>query len=355
MVDRRSQADMLIDRLAGDPRVSSVGCVVYGGSIAYGLDTPDSDVDLRGFAMPSVEDVLSLRDFGQVEIRSDADAVVYSLAKVLDLLLACNPNVIELLGADPRHVVATSSVYEELVANRSAFVSRRCAATFGGYATQQLRRIENSLSRDDGPAESAMRSMEAAISSFERRFDGFAGGECRVRTDGDGILVDLSVSGIPAGSLRGIAGELDQIVKNAGNLAARNRKKDASKLSKHMSHLVRLLRMGSEMLETGEINTYRADDRDLLAEIKRGKWMSEDACGSRHVDDAFWDLLREEEARFDAARRGTSLPDGPDEAYARDLLVRTHRAVVCGGAAPVGMEGRGREASVGDESERGHT
>ena len=85
---------MLETKLAENNHVSSVGVVAYGGSLAYGLATADSDVDLRGFALPVARDVLKLEDFEQVQTMDGVDATIYSLRKVLGLLLACNPNVV---------------------------------------------------------------------------------------------------------------------------------------------------------------------------------------------------------------------------------------------------------------------
>ena len=41
---------------------------------------------------------------------------------------------------------------------------------------------------------------------------------------------------------------------------------------KNAAHLIRLLRMGAEFLETGELQVFRTTDADELKIIKRGGW-----------------------------------------------------------------------------------
>lgn len=284
----------VLDALDARKAASEVGLLAYGGSIAYGLDTESSDIDIRGFYLPTREDLLLLRDRETIEVHDGTDAALHSARKMLSLLSACNPNVIEILGLCPEHILIGSKWFDLILENSDAFISRKCAGTFGGYATQQLRRIENSMTRDAGSTdtEGAKRSMDSAITAFSSRYASYAQAKIDVELAGEeagskGLLVSLDMRRVPINELRAMCGELDAIAKNADNLAARNRKKDTYKLSKHMSHLIHLLRMGSEMLESGRVNTYRTEDRDQLLALKRGMWMEEGADGTRRIDDAF--------------------------------------------------------------------
>lgn len=71
--------------------------------------------------------------------------------------------------------------------------------------------------------------------------------------------------------------------------------------TKNAMHLIRLARMGCEVLEAGNYNTFREDAEELLA-IREGKWKIEDIKGHGA------DLL----ARMDAALETTALPNKPD-------------------------------------------
>lgn len=328
--------ESLLTSLEESGAASSIGLVTYGGSIAYGLDTPESDVDLRGFFLPALNNLLMVKDIENIEVHNDiVDGALYSAKKMIELLRACNPTTIEILGMAPEHIIVASPHYDLMLANKNIFLSKDAGNRFGGYATQQLRRIENSMSRDAGDTdtEGARRSMNAAIKTFSERYGHYDQGDVKVdlvdEKDGmKSLFVSLDMKNVPIGELRGMMSELDTISKNADNLAARNRKKDTAKLSKHMSHLVRLMRMGSELMESGEINTYRTGDRELLLALKQGLWMSEDENGIRHVDDAFWDLVDEESARFEYAKKNSVLPDKRDDKAIDEMIAAIHTDVL---------------------------
>ena len=68
-----------------------------------------------------------------------------------------------------------------------------------------------------------------------------------------------------------------------------------------MSHLVRLLNMCIEMLETGEVHTFRTWDHDLLMDIKTGKYMNAEG----NISDEFYKLVAELEERFNKAKENS--------------------------------------------------
>ena len=84
--------------LKTDPHLGRrVILLTYGGSYAYGTNVPGSDIDVRGCALNSKADLLGMGRFEQV-VDEATDTTVYGFNKLLELLAACNPNVIELLG-----------------------------------------------------------------------------------------------------------------------------------------------------------------------------------------------------------------------------------------------------------------
>lgn len=79
---------------------------------------------------------------------------------------------------------------------------------------------------------------------------------------------------------------------------------------KNASHLIRLLRMGIEFLETGTMQIKRPDAEELIA-IKLGKWSREQ-------------VLAESERLFDKANEAykcSTLPDEPDRDIAEGLTM----------------------------------
>jgi predicted nucleotidyltransferase len=190
--------------------------LVLGGSRAYGLAGPDSDVDLKGAAIPPAAHFHGLRStFEQADraediavfagdlhphereaaARTKLEGTVYEIRKLLRLALDANPNVLDVLFCRDEEVRLIRDAGRELRAQRSLFLSQRCAETFTGYARAQLQRIKTH------PVE-------------------------------------------PHGYN-----------------------------TKHGAHLVRLLRMGREILTTGEVHVWRGDrDAAELVAIRGGAW-----------------------------------------------------------------------------------
>lgn len=71
-----------------------------GGSHAYGTNVEGSDIDVRGIALNSKEEILGGANFEQVTNEA-TDTVIYSIKKIFQLLSNCNPNTIEILGCKP--------------------------------------------------------------------------------------------------------------------------------------------------------------------------------------------------------------------------------------------------------------
>lgn len=142
--------------------------LTLGGSIAYGTNIDTSDIDIRGCTLNRAEELLGFSTFEQFN-NKETDTVVYSFNKLVNLLLNCNPNVIEMLGCKPEHYLYLSKEGQEMLDNKHLFLSQRAANSFGGYAIAQLRRLQNAVARDR--VEQAVKEqhiLQSLQSSFER-------------------------------------------------------------------------------------------------------------------------------------------------------------------------------------------
>lgn len=116
-------------------------CVV--GSKAFGLDDENSDTDLRGIYLPSAE--LHWSMFGvpeQIENKENEE-VYWELQKFLMLALKANPNILECLYTPL--VEYKNEIAEELLAMRSAFLSKLVYQTYNGYVMSQFKKLEQDL------------------------------------------------------------------------------------------------------------------------------------------------------------------------------------------------------------------
>lgn len=334
--DRTEQIALVRDRLARAGCTSEIGLIALGGSHAYGLATPESDVDLRGFATPTTRDILLGRDFEQVQGTDGEDMTIYSLAKACRLMAQCNPNMIELIGLDPDAILTDSTAYREMCHHPEWFLSKRAAYTFGGYATAQLRRLQNAMARDRDThqlAEGEKRSLEATLAALPDTYpmlkDRVTMSFDTLDTDDENvrIMVEVSTGRVPATELAAFARQLDSARKSAETIG-KNRRKKSRKLAKHASHLIRLLHMGSEILRFREVRTKRTDDAKLLLDLKQGMWLHEDELGRRTYDNEFWQLLDEAEADFEDAKAHTALPDAPRLDELDGFVAACHRNIV---------------------------
>ncbi len=105
------------------------------GSRAYGLDTPDSDTDIRGvFVMPE-KLFFGLENTYQVSNPSN-DIVFYEVGRFIELLAKNNPNILELLSTPDECIVFKHPMIGLI--KPEDFLSKRCADTFGNYALSQI-------------------------------------------------------------------------------------------------------------------------------------------------------------------------------------------------------------------------
>lgn len=307
--------------------------LTLGGSHAYGTNVDSSDVDIRGCALNSRNDILGLSNFEQVNDEA-TDTVIYSFNKLVNLLLNCNPNTIEILGCKPEHYLYLSPVGQELIDNKKLFLSQRAANSFGGYATQQLRRLENALARDKASQELKEKHIASAlkrsIAAFEDKFSSFDKGAIKLSvgknkdTGMSEVMCDMNIKQYPARELQTLLNTLSSVVNNYDKLNCRNKKKDDAHLNKHAMHLIRLYLMCLDILEKGEINTYRYNERDFLLSIRNGAFQNED--GTYKTE--FFELVSDYEKRLDYAKKNTALPVHPDMAKVEEFVMAVNKIAI---------------------------
>lgn len=308
--------------------------LTLGGSYAYGTNVESSDVDVRGCALNSPGDLIGLSSFEQV-VNNETDTTIYAFNKLVSLLLNCNPNTIEMLGCKPEHYFFISDIGREMIDNRKIFLSQRAVSSFGGYANQQLRRLENAIARDALPQarreEHIVQSMENSMAAFERKYTAFPEGSIRLYTDDSErddldreVFADIVLKHYPARQFHSMINDMTNIIGCYEKLNGRNRKKDEEHLNKHAMHLVRLYLMCLDILEKEDIRTYRCDDREYLLDIRRGKFQNPDGT----YRDEFFQMINEFEKRLQYAKENTSLPKTPDYHVVEEFVMSVNRRAI---------------------------
>lgn len=304
------------------------------GSYSYGTNNENSDIDVRGVTLNRKSDLIGMTDFEQY-VDDKTDTVIYGFNKMIHLLLSCNPNTIELLGLNQEHYLFLNDIGSALIENSGMFLSKRAIQSFGGYADAQLRRLQNALARDAYPQsekeQHIYNSVKNAMYDFKNRYEKFDNGAIRIYTDKSEnpdmdteIFMDANLIHYPLRDYRNIWNEMNNIVKEYDKIGKRNKKKDDNHLNKHAMHLVRLFMMAIDILEKGEINTYREKEHELLLSIRNGEYQKADGTFS----DEFYGIVADYEKKLDYAANNTILPDEPDVAKVEEFVMSVNERVV---------------------------
>ena len=230
-----------------------------------------------------------------------------------------------------------TSIGEELLANKTLFLSKRAAKSFGGYASAQLRRLQNAIARDSMPQQEREQhiynSVKNALEDFRLKNEMFDKGNIRIYIDKSEnpeleteIFIDADYRHLPLRDYENMLGAMNNVVRDYDKIGKRNKKKDDNHLNKHAMHLMRLFMMAIDILEKGEIKTHRTDDLELLKSIRRGDFQKEDKTFSKE----FYVLLSDYEVRLETAARNTKLPDNPDMEAVEKLVEYVNRRAIEG-------------------------
>ena len=302
--------------------------LTLGGSHAYGTNVEGSDLDVRGIAVERPKEIIGLSSFEQFENR-ETDTVIYGLRKVISLMKNCNPNVIEMFGTKDNQLIVCNKYGKLIRDNLDLFLSKKAIHSFGGYATAQLRRLQNALARDNYPQQEKekhiLNSIKNQLSSIEDRYKKLENGDLKLflgksdKEDMDQeIFMTININDYPLRDFKNIYSEMSNIVKDYGKLNHRNSKKDELHLNKHAMHLIRLLIMGREILEGKGVNTYREKEKDLLLDIRAGKY----------TYDEIFEMVDRYDSEFKYAADNTSLPEKPNHNKIEDLVMQINKEVI---------------------------
>lgn len=234
------------------------------GSVAYGVSSDTSDVDVYGWAIPPKDDVFphlrgEIPGFGTPRKRfevfqehhiADPDALggggrtydvtIFGIVRFFDLAMQNNPNVLDSLFTPINCVLHSTRVGDLVRENRRVFLHKGAWAKFKGYAYSQLHKI--------------------AIKQ-------------------------------PEGKRKELVAEHGYDVKFA-------------------YHVVRLVGEVEQILTEGDVDLQR--DNERLKAIRRGEW----------TEDRLRSWFDDKEKQLERAWAESKLPAKPDEAKIKDLLMR---------------------------------
>ena len=293
------------------------------GSHAYGTSRPDSDVDIRAVVGLDKKHILDVnKDWGVLTF-SETDTEIYSYKKFLNLISDGNPSILCLLGQEEDDYLYLSDIGKELVNNYfGLFTGKRVYDSFVGYSNSQLRRLELAeLGRLDEYGnvisqkvikDKKISILDNAVFNLETKYPTVKNEnldiEFDILNDNELLIKYFHAENISMVDMFECVKDLKNISNSFGSKGKRNKKKSLFKLNKHCMHLIRGLLMGTELLETGIIKTYRKEDLNILLSILHGDFMNENGT----MNSSFYDLLTESRKKADYAYKNTVLPSEID-------------------------------------------
>lgn len=325
------------DFLRNDPKLGgNIILLGLGGSHAYGTNVEDSDIDIRGIALNSKQETLLQRDYEQV-VERETDTVIYSLTKIVELLSDDNPNTLEILFLRPDQYLYLSPLGQELVDKRHMFLYKRAYYSFGGYARQQLRRLDNKTMRSLSQSQQEAHILNSIINAsytFHEKYFPFTDDEIKLYVDTavnkdfeTEIFMDINLKHYPLRDYKSMWMEMHNIVKDYNKLGKRASNAILhNKVNKHAMHLVRLMLACIDLMRTGTFCTHCEKYLPLLMDIRNGKYMGEDG----QMKPEFFQLVKELEHEMDDAFEHTCLPDKPDYAAIDAFMMDAREKIILG-------------------------
>lgn len=264
------------------------------------------DVDYMGVLIPPLKHTLGLGGFEHWTFMQDElDVVIYSLEKFMRLLVKSNPNVLGTLWLKPEFYIVNRATWKRVVVKRSLFATRAAHGSFAGYANGQLKKMTSfdlQAQEDWDRVNDYLRRAGWTLEQVLRNEHTEMPADPTLHKDSIEWM-RVMAKRIHARHFQGYMGEKRKaLVKKYGYDC------------KNAAHLIRLLRMCIEFLETGEINVWRdgADGAEIRA-IKAGQW-------------SLIQVQDEAERLFQIAndaRDKSQLPYGPNIEAISEVLVDT--------------------------------
>ncbi|MFP9118587.1 DNA polymerase beta superfamily protein [Flavobacterium sp. RNTU_13] len=326
------------------------------GSKSFGLETPESDTDIKGvFYMPKAL-FYGMEYIPQISNETN-DVAYYEIGRYIELLTKNNPNILELLASPADCILYKHPVMERVLI--SDFLSKLCKDTFAGYAATQIKKARglkkkivnplpkerkspldfcyilkgyNTITLKKWLAENNLAQENCGLVNIPHSKDVYA-----LFTDNNGSLCykgiiksedsnEVSLSSVPNGETEsaymyfnkdGYSNYCkeyreywDWVEKRNNNRYNTNMEHGKQYDSKNMMHTVRLLQSALQILSEGSLNI-RVSNRNELLAIKAGQLQYDE-------------LLERAEKLLETIEqvtKTTKLQEKPDVKHAEKLLV----------------------------------
>lgn len=325
------------------------------GSKAYGLDTPNSDTDIKGVFILPKEEYYGLTYTPQVNNETN-DIVFYEFGRFMELLSLNNPNILELLNTPESAIIYKHPFLNEI--NSELILSKLCNNTFGKFALSQIKKAKGLKKKIVNPVAKERKSVlsfcfinydQGAIPLLKYlEIKGWQQEHCGLvniphmkdvyglyysdQLGFSGVLRgkesnDICLSSIPKSTkqealmyfnrngystyCKEYREYWDWVDKRNDDRYENTKSHGKNYDSKNMMHVFRLLEMAIEIGNEKKVNVKRPN-RDFLLDIKAGKFEYEELLKMADL----------KQTEMESAFESSSLPDNPDLELINELTYR---------------------------------
>lgn len=304
---------------------------VQVGSQVYGTSTPDSDTDYMGIFIASKRFYLGLDKVEEVDLstvsklangKNDKDAVdlkYYELRKYVKLAMDNNPNILDALFSPRDKIVYINDFGEMLLGARHLFPYKGLAQKYLGYAFSQKHKMCIKVNNFDTLHQFNSWLDENLVEPNHHIVKGNKYLSNQLLAE----LRTVKIPGIKFHEHQASCGDINiSLTEKLSKVRAKvkdrlskvgNREELYTKYgfdTKFGSHLIRLLLEGKELLQTGQLE-YPLKDREMLLDIRNGKWTKEDII--KYSEDL--------EHEFESLVENSKLPSKPRYNEIEHLLI----------------------------------
>ncbi len=318
------------------------------------------------------------------------ESTVYSMRKFFGLAAEVNPNIIELLYTDESDHIVMTPAMQTLMDNRDLFLSNKARYTFSGYAAAQLKKIERHrkwiiagelnppIREEFGLPTEVPRGIDDITGYIKSKVEQwnlnqFSLDEMQRSELKDTIWElltniinrEVSIANWPDIYAEGVIFRMKQafnlkddvvryiyaerayakakqiydswvLWKQNRNPARRELEIKSGYDTKHAGMLVRLLRVGYEILTTGKVIVNRTGiDADELLAIKNGAWTYEKVIEYKKEMESKLDIEYSRQKQLVAENNPTPLPQSVNKIKLNELYHQIYSKL------PTTLKGRG--------------
>ncbi len=299
---------------------------IRAGSHLYGLNTANSDKDYIGIYLNSPEELFGLNSSEIIDdsiieklengknSKNALDCTYYELRKFCRLALNANPTMLEVLFVNNKNIIEQDQYGQELLTHQDLFLSTKIKHSFLGYAFSQKRKSQVKsenlkilhLARETFLNE----TQNTMLYDFVKKNAGKADFISHDNSFPDYLIIaDLKFNNQ---KIKDVLAKINYRINNAANRADGMLEHGLD--YKFISHTLRLLYEGEELLSTGKLEFPLKQSAQLKA-IKMGKMKPIDVM----------EIIEKKERDIEALYEKSVLPHKADHIGVNNLVTTIYK------------------------------